>query len=87
MAKAKTAPAAETAKTKCPVTREQFVEGAKPLTVQIGNSQLLANVKEEFSSGSFGWYAGDKIIVDIGGMPVRVQVGINLTVVGSKPAE
>ncbi len=86
MAKIKTTPL-PVEKTKCPVTKEQFAKDAKPLAVQIGGSTLIANVKPEFSSGSFGWYCGEKVVMDIGGVPVKVQVGINMVVVGSKPAE
>ena len=39
---------------------------------------------KEFSTGSFGWNLNTKVIVDVGGQPVNVQVGMNLTVVGSK---
>ncbi len=49
---------------------------------------LLAGVKE-FSTGSLGWHHNGKITVEVGGTVVTVQVGLNLTVVGSKelPAE
>jgi len=70
--------------TKCAITRAQFAAHAKPFMVQIGDSKLVANVKTDFSSGSVGWYAGEKIVVEIDGVPVKVQVGLNLTVVGSK---
>ena len=71
--------------TKCPITREQFTEAAKPLKVEINGQSYLAEVKE-FSTGSFGWNLNTKVIVDVGGQPVNVQVGMNLTVVGSKDA-
>jgi len=41
---------------------------------------------KEFSTGSFGWYLNGKILVPIDGKNVSVQVGMNLTVVGSKEA-
>jgi hypothetical protein len=74
------------AKTNCPVTRAQFSEKAEPLKVVINGTELLAEVKE-FSTGSFGWYLNGKILVPIDGKTVSVQVGMNLTVVGSKEAE
>ena len=70
-------------KTLCPVSRAQFAEKAEPLKVVINGQELLAEVKE-FSTGSFGWYLNGKIIVPIDGKNVSVQVGMNLTVVGSK---
>jgi hypothetical protein len=56
---------------------------AKPISVTINNVPLLADVKE-FSTGSLGWYLNGKVSIDVGGTPVSVQVGMNLTVVGSK---
>ncbi|MBK9031523.1 MAG: hypothetical protein IPL61_09335 [Myxococcales bacterium] len=73
------------AKTACPVTRAQFTEKAEALKVVINGTELLADVKE-FSTGSFGWYLNGKIVVTIDGKPCSVQVGMNLTVVGSKEA-
>jgi len=40
-----------------------------------------------FSTGSFGWYYNGKTTVMVDGKPLSVQVGLNLTVVGSKEAE
>jgi hypothetical protein len=74
------------AKTECPISRDHFRAHAKGIVVNIlGQNVLLA--AKEFSTGSFGWHAGEKILVDVGGTKVRVQLGINLTVVGSKPQE
>jgi len=70
-------------KTTCSITRVDFWSKAKPITISIGNSQLDADPKE-FSSGSLGWYAGGKMIVEVEGVRVSVQVGLNLTIVGSK---
>jgi hypothetical protein len=44
---------------------------------------LLADVKE-FSTGSLGWYLNGKTTIEVGGKPVTVQIGMNLTIVGSK---
>lgn len=77
--------AAETSK-KCPITRKEFMSGARPLNVTIDGQRLAANIRE-FSSGSFGWGLNDKVIVEVDGIPVRVQCGLNLTIVGSKEAE
>jgi len=44
---------------------------------------LQAEVKE-FSTGSLGWYLNGKTTIDVGGTPVSVQIGMNLTIVGSK---
>lgn len=73
------------AKTTCPVTRAQFVEKATPLKITIGSQEMLAEVKE-FSTGSFGWYLNGKTVIEIDGKAVSVQIGMNMTVVGSKEA-
>jgi hypothetical protein len=70
-------------KTTCPITREQFRAAAKPLAVTIAGVPLSAEVKE-FSTGSLGWYLNGKTMVEINGSPVSVQIGLNLTIVGSK---
>ena len=69
------------AKTTCPITRAQFRD-AKPVEITINGSPMLADPRE-FSTGSLGWYLNGKTVVDVNGTKVTVQVGINLTVVGS----
>jgi hypothetical protein len=74
------------AKSPCPVTKTQFLENAEPVKIMIGGSEIIAD-KREFSTGSFGWYYNGKTTVMVDGNPLSVQVGLNLTVVGSKEAE
>ncbi len=74
------------AKSPCPVTLSQFLEKAEPLKVVINGQEMLAEVKS-FSTGSFGWYINGKTLVTVDGKPVSVQIGMNLTVVGSKEAD
>jgi hypothetical protein len=85
--KAKAADGKAATGTKCPITREQF-KAAPMITVSFSdgkNPQVHQTaIPREFSSGSLGWYTGDKITVMVDGVPTRVQVGVNLTVVGSK---
>ncbi len=69
--------------TTCPITRSQFQENAQPVKVVINGVEMTAEVKE-FRTGSFGWYLNNKATIDVGGTAVTVQVGANLTVVGSK---
>lgn len=71
------------AKTTCSITRAQFLEGAKAVEVVIGGVPLMAEVKE-FSTGSLGWYLNGKTTIRINDQPVSVQIGMNLTIVGSK---
>jgi len=70
-------------KSSCPITRADFVAKAKPVTVMINGATLLAE-KKEFSTGSLGWYLNGKTTIDVDGTPVTVQIGLNLTIVGSK---
>jgi hypothetical protein len=71
------------AKTTCPITRSDFHAHAKPIPVKINDVPLQAEVKE-FSTGSLGWYLNGKMTIDVGGKMVSVQIGLNMTIVGSK---
>src|SRR5436309_4177311 len=71
------------AKTNCPISRTDFRTKAKPVAITVNGVPLQANVKE-FSTGSLGWYLNGKTTIDVGGTPVSVQIGMNLTIVGSK---
>ena len=73
------------AKSPCPVSKTQFVAKAEGVKVAIGGNEMLAD-KREFSTGSFGWYYNGKTTITVDGKPLSVQVGMNLTVVGSKEA-
>ena len=70
-------------KTTCPITRSEFRSHAVALPVQINGVPLTAVVKE-FSTGSLGWNINGKMVVTVDGKPVTVQIGLNLTIVGSK---
>jgi hypothetical protein len=70
-------------KTTCPITRAQFRTKAKPVKVVIEGKEQDAEVKE-FSTGSLGWYLNSKITLQVDGVNVPVQIGLNLTIVGSK---
>jgi hypothetical protein len=74
------------AKSPCPVSKTQFIDKAEPVKVVINGQELIAD-KREFSTGSFGWYYNGKINISVDGKPLSIQVGLNLTVVGSKEAE
>lgn len=71
------------AKSTCPVTRAEFLRDAEPVEVVINGVPMTAEVKE-FSTGSLGWYLNGKTNVKVGDKSVSVQIGMNLTVVGSK---
>lgn len=71
------------AKTSCPITRPQFKAKAKPVPITINGVPMPALVKE-FSTGSLGWNLNGKTTIEVDGIPVSVQIGLNLTIVGSK---
>ena len=71
------------AKTHCPITRKEFDDNAKAIKVMIGDTTIMAD-KKNFSTGSLGWYANGKVTVEINGKPVSIQIGLNMTIVGSK---
>jgi hypothetical protein len=71
------------AKTTCSITRDEFRTHAQAVEVTINGVPQLAEVKE-FSTGSMGWYLNGKTTIKVGDKPVSVQIGMNLTIVGSK---
>jgi len=71
------------AKTTCSISRAEFTEHAKPIKIMVGDVPMMADVKE-FATGSLGWYLNGKTTIDINGKPVSVQIGMNLTIIGSK---
>src|SRR3954468_18578231 len=70
-------------KSSLPITRQQFRDTAKPVTVVINGKEFKVP-RKEFSTGSLGWYLNEKMDVEIDGVDVKVQIGLNLTIVGSK---
>ena len=71
------------AKSSCTLTRAEFVSDAKPVEVVINGIPMTAEVKE-FATGSLGWYLNGKANIRVGEKSVTVQIGMNLTIVGSK---
>ncbi len=70
-------------KTTCPITRQQFVEKAKPVEVVIDGSRQIA-VPKEFSTNSLGFNINGKMTIMVDGVPCECQVGLNITLIGSK---
>lgn len=70
-------------KSTCPITRDQFRTKAKNVEVAIDGKTFIA-IPKEFSTNSLGWNVNEKITIQIDGVPVMVQVGMNMTIVGSK---
>jgi hypothetical protein len=70
-------------KTVCPISRADFLAKASSVKVELDGFPMHA-APREFSTGSFGWYVNGKANIMVDGKPISVQVGLNLTVVGSK---
>jgi len=65
------------------LTTEEFMEIAPMLEVNVfGNN--VSGAARVFTSNNKGWYAGGKIEVPIGDKIVWAQLGVNLSIVGSK---
>jgi len=71
------------AKTSCSINRDEFRNQAEPLEIVVNGIPMAAEVKE-FSTGSLGWYLNSKSSIKVGEKLVTVQIGMNLTIVGSK---
>ena len=71
------------AKTTCSITRDEFREKAQAVEITINGVPMIAEVKE-FSTGSLGWYLNGKSTIKVGDKTVTAQIGMNLTIVGSK---
>lgn len=71
-------------KTVCPVSREEFEAQAKlqlPITL---DGTPMAAIRHKFSTGSLGWMMNGPTTIMVGDVPVKVQIGMNITIVGSK---
>jgi hypothetical protein len=73
-------------KQKCKITRQQFHDGAKPITIRIGSQEIHLNPRE-FATGSFGWRADGKFPVDVNGTAVMATLNLNLITLGSKDTQ
>jgi len=71
------------AKTTCPISRAEFQKDAKAVELTINGVPMIAEARE-FSTGSLGWYLNGKSTVKVGEKNVTVQIGLNMTIVGSK---
>lgn len=80
-------------KRKCPLTKKELTSNIRSLLVTLegANGELptkrqFVAMPKQFSTGSVGWNVNDKVVVLLDGKEVVCQVGLNITVVGSKEA-
>jgi hypothetical protein len=75
-------------KTTCEITAEEFDKNAKPILLRgtMDDQEFtLALGRKHFSTGSFGWsLSGEKKELIVDGKLLKVQVVVNMIVVGSK---
>jgi TPP-dependent trihydroxycyclohexane-1,2-dione (THcHDO) dehydratase len=70
-------------KKRCPLTEEQFLASAKPVTIAIGGVKYAAEPKA-FKTGSFGWAVRIQQDIPTGEGSVSVSTTLNLVAQGSK---
>lgn len=68
-----------------PISLDDFAKKAKPVGVAIDGVPMAAIVKAPMSTGSYGWNLTNKSVITVDGVAVPVQIGMNITVIGSKP--
>lgn len=66
------------------LTVEEFLRDAKEIVIIIDGARFEASPKA-FSTGSFGWGLTTKAPLPIGEGKLQCQIGLNMTVIGSKP--
>ena len=74
------------AASKCPVSLQQFMSEARPLTIRIGDSAGVVGTLKEFKKGSFGWNINGKATVRVGNHDVNCQVSGNIIAINSDEA-
>lgn len=67
----------------CPLSREEFRLAAKGLRCRFGDKEIVVDPKE-FGSGSLGWFTNEKFVLEVGGIPAKVQATVSVTLIGSK---
>lgn len=65
------------------ISRSDFVKSAPAMNIELWGNNLEGKPRE-FSSGNMGWYTGGKVEFKVKGKKMWGQLGINLTVMGSK---
>lgn len=65
------------------MTRKHFMDNAQPFKVKIGDKEVKVPPKN-FSTGSCGFYASQKVTLDVDGQPLTLQCQFSCQVIGSK---
>jgi hypothetical protein len=67
----------------CPLSAAKFLAEAKSLTVTVMGVDMVMK-KKHFSTGGFGWYLSGKEDASVCGEDVQLQIGFNVSIIGSK---
>lgn len=67
----------------CPITLNQFLTLARPITLMV-DGQSITLEPREYSSGSFGFGYYGKVTTKIGEQQIKLQASISLVVANSK---
>ena len=65
------------------MTESKFLSSGKALEIDV-DGNILRGEPRSFSSGNLGWYLNGKVPIDVGGVTVWAQVGMNVTIPGSQ---
>mmetsp|Transcript_21422 Transcript_21422/g.31844 ORF Transcript_21422/g.31844 Transcript_21422/m.31844 type:complete len:203 (-) Transcript_21422:344-952(-) len=68
------------------MSKEAFLAKAGEVTLELFGNKIGGRGRE-FTSGNMGWYLGGKIEIPIGKKTLWGQVGVNITIPGSKEWE
>src|SRR5262245_977232 len=64
------------AKTTCTISRSEFTQHAKPISIGLDGVNGNVAVPREFGTGSVGWYSTGKTMITVNGKPLMVQIGV-----------
>ena len=68
------------------MTKAEFLEKAPNITIEVAGNRAVGPPRV-FTSGNHGWWTGGKILVELGDKLVWAQLGVNITLLGSKTWE
>lgn len=75
--------------TKLPdISRVDFQRAAAPIVITLDcqgeRSALVVAQPKDFSTASYGWYAGEAVTVEVDGKMVKARLNLNLIISHSK---
>ncbi len=72
----------------CPVTKEQFLKGAKPMQCSVPDANVHAILSpREMGTGSLGYHTNGTCVLVVDGVPVEATWQVQVILKHSKPKE